>query len=98
MWFETGAAPVRYVEGVRIGTLTQAGDSWAYFENYYFLHDRCGNSLMNCNNNEEIYSFHIGGAFYGMGDGAVRFVHMSIDPEVFVSLFTPDEGDIIGDW
>jgi hypothetical protein len=106
MWFETGAAPVYYKEGAAVGGNrpsssstgeTQGGGSWAAYENWYAVHDRCGDAMMNCNNNEEIYSFHIGGAFYGFGDGSVRFVQESINPDVFVSLFTRDGEDLFGD-
>jgi prepilin-type N-terminal cleavage/methylation domain-containing protein len=100
MWFECGARPIWYVSGVvqtdRNGPrLTQAGESWADYNNWFAIHDHCGNAMMNCNNEEEIYSFHLHGCFYGMGDGAVRFVDDSVDPDVFVSLFTRDAGDII---
>jgi prepilin-type N-terminal cleavage/methylation domain-containing protein len=106
MWFETGGAPVYYRDGLPVTTgrpnattsgETQGGETWANYENWYVVHNRCGNSFFNCHNNEEIYSFHIGGAFFGMGDGAVRFVSTSIDPDAFVSLFTRDSNDIIKD-
>jgi prepilin-type N-terminal cleavage/methylation domain-containing protein len=106
MWFETGAAPVYYKDGGPVGSArpssastgeTQGGSTWAEYENWYAVHNRCGDSLFNCNNNEEIYSFHFGGAFFGMGDGAVRFVQELISPEVFVSLFTRDGEDLLGD-
>ena len=100
MWFETGGRPLKYVEGVpQMGlggpVMTQGGFSWAQFENWHDVHNRCGTSMMNCNNNEEIYSFHVGGCFFTMGDGAVRFVEDSVDPDVFVSLFTRDADDLI---
>ena len=102
MWFETGGAPVYYLDGAPVSTPrptsigeTQGGDSWTNYENFYFIHNYCGDSFFNCNNNEEIYSFHIGGAYFGMGDGAVRFVADSISPDAFVSLFTRDGEDIV---
>jgi hypothetical protein len=102
MWFETGGTPVRYRNGILDTTNpnaneTQGGTTWADFANWYVVHNRCGDSFFNCNNNEEIYSFHSGGAYFGFGDGAVRFIPDSIDPEVFVSLFTRDSSDIIND-
>jgi prepilin-type N-terminal cleavage/methylation domain-containing protein len=109
MWFETGAAPVTYDEfGPKRGCTraangnpatgsdcTQGGRSWAQYENWYVIHSKCGTSLFNCGNNEEIYSFHEGGAFFGMGDGAVQFVEESIDPDVFVSYLTRSGEDVI---
>jgi prepilin-type N-terminal cleavage/methylation domain-containing protein len=102
MWFETGGAPVFYVNGAPVsaprtmtGSDTQGGDSWTNYHNEYWVHDSCGDSFFNCNNNEEIYSFHVGGAFFGMGDGSVHFVADSISPQAFVSLFTRDSDDIL---
>ncbi len=106
MWFETGGAPRHYIDGVLVQSPrpssstkenTQGGDTWANYQNWYVIHDHCGDSFFNCNNNEEIYSFHVGGAFFGFGDGAVRFISTTIDPDVFVSLFTRDADDIIQD-
>jgi prepilin-type N-terminal cleavage/methylation domain-containing protein len=103
MWFETGARPIYYRGGVvqqdqRTGAPleTQGGYSWAQYENWHAVHERNGNSLMNVTNSEEIYSFHTGGCFYGMGDGSVHFVTESLDPDVFVSLFTRDSEDMAG--
>jgi prepilin-type N-terminal cleavage/methylation domain-containing protein len=106
MWFETGGAPVYYRAGqlvtsgrpgASVSGETQGGDSWANVDNYYHIHDRCGSALFNCHNNEEIYSFHVGGAFHGFGDGAVRFITDSIDPDVYVSLFTRNSNDVLND-
>jgi prepilin-type N-terminal cleavage/methylation domain-containing protein len=95
MWFETGAAPMRYTEGRPIGTITQGGKSWAQYENWYVIHEKCGTNLFNCHNGEEIYSFHVGGGFFGMGDGSVQFVQVDINPDIFVSYMTRDSADII---
>jgi prepilin-type N-terminal cleavage/methylation domain-containing protein len=104
MWFETGGAPLKYILGVLQSSgiagnssETQGGRSWADGDNWYVIHDHCGDSFFNCNNNEEIYSFHSGGAFFGFGDGAVHFISADISPDVFVSLFTRDSSDVITD-
>ena len=44
------------------------------------------------------YSFHVGGAHFTMGDGAVRFVNENINVNTFVSLLTPKGGEVIGDF
>ena len=53
--------------------------------------------MFNCNNADEIYSFHVGGAFFGMGDAAVKFISTDINPDVFVSYMTRDSADIVGE-
>ena len=52
--------------------------------------------MMNCTNDNEIYSFHIGGCNFTMGDGSVRLIQESLDPEVFMSLFTRAGADVVG--
>ena len=55
----------------------------------------CGTIMWNCTNNEEIYSFHVGGMFYGLGNGSVQFIEDAIDRDLWVSLFTRDGEDIV---
>jgi prepilin-type N-terminal cleavage/methylation domain-containing protein len=106
MWFETGAAPLFYKKGVLdqgAPPEKMGGDSWANFENFYVIGNSVdyvktwGTGYMNIHNNNEIYSFHPGGAHFGMGDGAVKWINDSLDPEIFVSYFTRDSNDIIND-
>jgi prepilin-type N-terminal cleavage/methylation domain-containing protein len=100
MWFETGARPIRYRGGApQLGGTgqpmsTEGGQSWAQYENWHAVHERCGTSMMNCTNHEEIYSFHAGGCFFGMGDASVHFFQESMDPDAFVSMFTRDSDDV----
>ena len=101
MWFETGGRPLRYSEGLQpvltargVPQETQGGHSWAEYENWHDVHDRCGISMMNCTNHEEIFSFHVGGCYFGMGDASVQFLRADVDPNVFVSFFTRDAEDL----
>jgi prepilin-type N-terminal cleavage/methylation domain-containing protein len=105
MWFETGGAPVYYLKGVVTLPTPNgiAGDSWANYDNYYVLGNFSGylslygTQYMNVTNANEIYSFHVGGAFFGMGDGAVKWISNDLDPDIFVSYFTRDSNDTIAD-
>lgn len=102
MWFETGGSPVKYKNGGLDTTNpnageTQGGGTWGEYGNWYVIHNSCGDAFFNCNNNEEIYSFHTGGAYFGFGDGAVHFISTDVSPDVFVSLFTRDSNDIVSD-
>ena len=72
------------------------GKSWADHESYFDVHVLCGSSQMiNCHNRNELYSFHVGGCNFTMGDGSVHFVQADIDPETFTSLFTRASEDLI---
>jgi prepilin-type N-terminal cleavage/methylation domain-containing protein/prepilin-type processing-associated H-X9-DG protein len=76
-----------------------SGRNWADHNSFYDVHELCGGTqMMNCTNDNEIYSFHSGACNYTMGDGSVKYVQENIDPEVFVSLFTRAGGDIVGQY
>jgi prepilin-type processing-associated H-X9-DG protein len=73
-----------------------SGSGWANDLSWYDIHDECGGGqMMNCHNNNEIYSFHNGGCNFAFGDGSVHFIQENIDPEEFVSLFTRAASDIV---
>ena len=90
MLFEGAGRPNLYVKGRFDPSRTDiTGARWADDAAEFWVHDVCGGtSMMNCNNNNEIYSFHVDGCNFSMGDGAVRFIPESVSPEVFISLFT----------
>jgi len=86
MVFECGGRPQRYVYGqLQPNANAVSGARWADPANHFWVHNY---PIINFNNNNEIYSFHPGGVNMVFGDGAVRFVAETIDPEVFVSQFT----------
>jgi prepilin-type N-terminal cleavage/methylation domain-containing protein len=45
----------------------------------------------------ELYSFHVGGCNFTFGDGTVRFIADTVDPDAFISLVTCADGDTV-DW
>lgn len=53
---------------------------------------------MNRSNSQGVYSFHTGGAQFGMCDGSVRFISENISLKTLVALWTRDEGDIPGEF
>lgn len=56
----------------------------------------CGiGSVMNCDNFDQIYSFHPSGANFTLGDGSVSFLTETIDIDVIVSLITRSAGDSV---
>ena len=94
MVFEDAGRPKWYKEGVLQATEVD-GHSWADADVTWVVHEICGTSMINCDNNNETYSFHVGGANFTMGDGSVRFVSENIAPEVFVALHTRAGEDIV---
>ena len=103
MLFECGGRPHKYEYGGRPGDPNVTprepieGAEWADARAEFWIHDLCGNGtqMINCNNKNEIFSFHRGFAVFLYGDGSVRIHAELIDPEVFVSRFTANAGDIV---
>lgn len=99
MLFEDGGRPYEYEDGRATGNSEVTGWQWADDEAEIWVHSLCdGARVINCDNDNEIYSFHPGGANFLFGDGTVRFMPQTIQTETFVSLFTRCAGDLIGPW
>ncbi|MGD9126857.1 MAG: DUF1559 domain-containing protein, partial [Planctomycetia bacterium] len=93
---ESAGRPQKWEGGEMTGTYTGHAWHWASDDNWFALGVYCnGSQMFNCNNLEEIYSFHPDGAQFAYGDGSVHFLSNDIDPDTFVSLFTAAAGDFI---
>ena len=57
--------------------------------------EKYGTTMINAINVSEAFSFHEGGATFGMADGSVHFVSESIDPESFVARCTRGGGEVV---
>jgi prepilin-type N-terminal cleavage/methylation domain-containing protein/prepilin-type processing-associated H-X9-DG protein len=57
-----------------------------------------GPCAMNCNNQADIYSFHVGGANIAFADGHVSFVSSQINITVLASLVTRGGGEVVGSY
>jgi prepilin-type N-terminal cleavage/methylation domain-containing protein/prepilin-type processing-associated H-X9-DG protein len=104
MLFECAGRPNKYTRGGRSADpdaspkAPMSGASWADSELEFWIHDRCGDGqLFNCNNYNEIFSFHPGGANFLYGDGSVHFHAETIDPDAFLARFTRAGGEPISD-
>ena len=53
------------------------------------------NEHTNWSSNNEVYSFHPGGANHVFADGSVHFIKKSTAPSVFVALISPAGGEVI---
>lgn len=96
MLCEDSARPDYYLAGGRnhdSGIDPVSGAMWADPEGEFSVNSLCHGALINCNNDNEVYSFHAGGANFAFGDGSIRFLVESIAPNTFVSLLTRNAGD-----
>jgi prepilin-type N-terminal cleavage/methylation domain-containing protein/prepilin-type processing-associated H-X9-DG protein len=53
-----------------------------------------GPCVMNCTNDNEVYSFHSGGANFAFAEGSVRFIRDGIRNTTFAALVTRASGDL----
>ena len=89
------------VNGV-LNPVNGGGGAWADPFSYAHLNGATadgirgqGTCLINCTSNNEIYSFHPGGANMLFADGSVHFLKESIDPRLVVALISRAGGEII---
>ncbi|MDR2439698.1 MAG: DUF1559 domain-containing protein [Planctomycetaceae bacterium] len=104
MFSECAARPFKYNIGRQFVEFAntepkqrkESGADWASNRAAFYVHESCGaggTQLFNCTNQNEIYSFHYGGANFCYGDGTVHFLSETIHPEIFISTFTAYAGD-----
>lgn len=99
---EDASRPTRYRFGrVKVSGFV-SGAAWADRDNEYNTHGYTpdgsaspGPCPINCNNDNEIYSFHPGGAHLLIGDGSVRLVAETTDMRVIGRLLTRAGGEAL---
>jgi prepilin-type N-terminal cleavage/methylation domain-containing protein len=108
MFFEDAGRPLNFLHGNEIPPRAQPsvltglypatiGAEWASQGQYFVWGNDtdCGlATVMNCANDNEMYSFHPGGCMFIFGDASVAFISESIDVDTWISLFTRDAGDV----
>ena len=90
------------VDGV-INPVNGGGGAWADPFSYAHLNGSMANGIrgfpgtcvINCTTNNEIYSFHAGGANLLFADGSVHFIKETINPFTMVGLVTRAMGEIL---
>ena len=97
---EDAGRPTAYRFGRAIASGTVTGAAWADRNNEYVTHGYSpdgsvtpGPCPINCTNDNEIYSFHPGGAHLLFADATVRFVSQSTDIRVIGCLLTRAAGE-----
>jgi prepilin-type N-terminal cleavage/methylation domain-containing protein len=69
-------------------TIAVTGGRWASPDQEYWSDEITSTSMINVDNDNEIYSFHAGGAMFSFGDGSVHFVSDDTDLDIQISIIT----------
>jgi len=97
MVFEDAGRPDYYAGGQFQGSFPSGNERWTDPANRITIEVLCdGRRTINCNNGNEIYSFHKGGANFLFGDGSVHFIREDIAPTTFGALYTRAGGENAG--
>ncbi|MFO0801346.1 MAG: DUF1559 domain-containing protein [Gemmataceae bacterium] len=99
---EDAGRPDRWMGSTMTAALGGLDGGWADHDNEYITHGALsktdatdpGPCHTNCNNGNEVYSFHVGGAMHVFGDGSVRFIRESMDIRLFVKILTRSGNDV----
>ena len=94
MVFEDAGRPFHYVQRQR-QTRMIGSERWADMDSEIWIHDVCGagSQMFNCNNSNEVYSFHVNATNVVYADDSVHLIQEDVDPDVFVSMFTRNGRD-----
>jgi prepilin-type N-terminal cleavage/methylation domain-containing protein len=102
---EDAGRPDRWRKRGKVGTGNQTDGGWADHDNEYITHGYSadgetvnGPCHTNCTNNNEVFSFHTGGANHVFADGSVHFIKSSMDIRLFVKLITRIGDDVVSDY
>ena len=86
-WYRNGTAPTQDDEG--------SGAGWADYGSEFFTDGDGSNEHTNFSSNNEVFSFHPGGANHVFADGSVHFVKKSTAPSVFAALISYSGGEVL---
>ena len=102
---EDAGRPDRWQAGKLTVPNGQNDGGWADRDNEYITHGYTADGTAaygpchtNCTNNNEVYSFHTGGANHVFADGSVHFIKASMDIRLFVKLLTRAGDDVVTDF
>jgi len=100
MFLEDAGRPLYWDRGTPDPAYATANgnENWADPDNSIEVQVYCGTAI-NCNNGNEVFSFHPGGCVVGLADGGVVFIKENVKALIFKGLLTPAGAEDLGtDW
>jgi prepilin-type processing-associated H-X9-DG protein len=86
-WYRNGTPPVESNEG--------SGAGWSDYGSEFYTDGDGSNQHTNYSSNNEVYSFHPGGANHVFADGSVHFIKQSLAPSAFAALISFNGGEVL---
>ena len=98
LWEDAGRID-RYEMGKQISGQYSSGGAWADMQSEYYIHGSNldgsgGRCAINCTNDNEVYSFHPGGAQAMIADASVQFLPETTDAAVIAALVSASGGEV----
>jgi prepilin-type N-terminal cleavage/methylation domain-containing protein len=97
VWEDAGRI-LRFQRGVPVSNVYSSGGAWADMQSEFYIDGsnldgsgfRCA---INCTNDNEVYSFHTGGAHVLIADGSVQFISQNTDASIIANLVSAAGGE-----
>ena len=86
-WYNGGTPPTQSNQG--------SGAGWADYNSEFYTDGDGSNQHTNFSSNNEVYSFHPGGANHVFADGSVHFIKSTTAASVFTALISYRGGEVI---
>jgi prepilin-type processing-associated H-X9-DG protein len=86
-WYNNGVPPTASNQG--------SGAGWSDYGSEFYTDGDGSREHTNYSSNNEVYSFHPGGANHAFADGSVHFIKQSISPAVFAALISYNGGEVL---
>ena len=100
VWEDAGRID-RWELGKKIQGVFSSGGAWADMQTEFYIHGSNldgsgGRCAINCTNDNEVYSFHPGGAHALVADGSVQFISENADFGVIAGYVSAGGGEVDG--